>query len=197
MKVGEILYFTPKYKFSELKWDDNVSLIDAFKNRVEGYYIRPAEKLSGEKDGFAAGVLLLTTVDFLARISIGLDGVRTRFTNWLEANVEEFRDVDPENAAQTLAVRFYDEFRNGFVHEGRIKNAGQFSYDPILHDRLVMVSNGIMMVNPDLLLTAVENSFALYLKRAEADATLFSSFRSALMKDFEKDVKLALRSLKG
>jgi len=29
MRVGDILYFSPKYKFSVLNWDDKKILIDA------------------------------------------------------------------------------------------------------------------------------------------------------------------------
>ncbi len=68
MKIGEMLYFSPKYKFSDLKWDDKKTLIEAFKDRVRGFYLEPARQLNDAKKGFATGVLCVTTIDFLARI---------------------------------------------------------------------------------------------------------------------------------
>jgi len=125
MNVRDVLYFSPKYKFSDLKWGNKTSLIIAFRNRVDGFYLEPAKQLNKDKSGFATGVLCITTVDFLARISIGTDRVRERITDWLKTNIVGFRG-NLNSPKQTLANRFYDEFRNGLVHEGRIKNAGQF-----------------------------------------------------------------------
>ena len=68
MKIGEILYFSPNYKFWDFIWDEKENLIDAFKDRVKGFYIQPAEKLSKDKKGFAAGFLCIPTIDFLAKI---------------------------------------------------------------------------------------------------------------------------------
>lgn len=54
MKVGDILYFSPNYKFSVLNWDDKKILIDAFKDRVKGFYIEPARKLNDEGTVFGS-----------------------------------------------------------------------------------------------------------------------------------------------
>ena len=119
MRVSEILYFSKKYKFSDLKWDNKEILINAFKDRVKEFYIEPAKKLNDAEYGFGAGVLCVTTIDFLARIKTGLlNGVGKRFENWLRDNIKEFAIQDPASQSQTLASRFYNEFRNGLVHEG-------------------------------------------------------------------------------
>jgi hypothetical protein len=34
MIIGDKLYFSPKYKFTDLKWDDKKNLTDAFRDRV-------------------------------------------------------------------------------------------------------------------------------------------------------------------
>ena len=166
-------------------------MIDAFKDRVRGFYLEPAGKLNDAKNGFAAGVLCITTIDFLARIETGLlNGVGERFEKWLKDNIKEFDIQDPDRPSQTLAHRFYDEFRNGLVHEGRIKNAGQFSYE---FDELVKVIDSVMIVNPEKLLEAIKKSFNRYMEVVEKEKFAFQAFKCALIRDFRRDVEYASR----
>lgn len=191
MKIEDILYFSPKYKFSELKWDDKGYLLNAFKDRVNGFYLDPAKKLNKDKSGFATGVMCVTTIDFLSRIDIGTDKVGKRIAEWLMANIEEFKEADPDARGQTLATRFYDEFRNGLVHEGRIKNAGQFSYNL---KELVKIVKSVMVVNPEFLLNSIDTSFKKYIDKIEKDKCAFQNFKCALLRDFRKDVEYVNRS---
>ena len=192
MRIVDKLHFSPKYKFLDLKWDNKKNLTKAFKDRVEGFYIEPTKKLNGDWDVFALGVMCVTTIDFLARIKTGLlDNVGKRFEDWLRSNIKEFDSPDPDNPSRTLAYRFYDEFRNGPVHEGRIKNAGQFSYN--FKKELVKVEHEIMVVNPGLLLNAIISSFDKYIHHVENEEFAFHQLRCALIRDFEKDVEYANR----
>ncbi len=188
MEVGGILYFSPKYKFSDLNWDDKEILIDAFKDRVEGFYLEPAEQLNGDKKGFAIGVLCVTTIDFLARITTGTDNVGGRIKRWLTKYIDEFGIDDP---SRTLAQRFYEEFRNGLVHEGRIKNCGQFSNK--YEEELIHVEGEIMVINPVLLLKKIKTSFETYICDVVKETSLFYQFKRTLIRDFGDDVDLAKR----
>jgi hypothetical protein len=190
MRVGDILYFSPKYKFSILNWDDKKILIDAFKDRVKGFYIEPTEKLNDDKNGFAAGVLCVTTIDFLARITIGSDNPGERIERWLRKYIIEFNQNDLDDRSRTPARRFYKEFRNGLVHEGRIKNCGQFSDN---FSELIHMEDEIMVINPVLLLEAIKTSFETYMDNVENDTSLFHQFRCALIRDFGDDVEWAKR----
>jgi len=190
MRIGDILYFSPNYKFSVLNWDDKKILIDAFKDRVKGFYIEPAEKLNDDKNGFAAGVLCVTTIDFLARITIRADNVGDRIERWLRKYITKFNQIDSNNRSRTRARRFYEEFRNGLVHEGRIKNCGQFSNN---FSELIHMEDKIMVINSVLLLEAIKTSFETYMDNVENDTSLFHIFRCALIRDFWDDVEWAKR----
>ena len=190
MKIGDKLHFSPEYKFTQLDWDNKKELIEAFKDRVKGFYLNPAKKLNEAKDSFAAGSLCITAIDFLARIETGLDRVGERFEKWLKDNIEEFDKQDPDCQSRTLAYRFYDEFRNGLVHEGRIKNAGQFSYEI---KELVEVTESVMIVNPEKLLQAIEKTFDKYIGMLEKEGPIFQIFKCALIRDFQRDVEYASR----
>lgn len=194
MRISDMLYFSPKYKFLDLKWDNKKTLTDAFKDRVEGFYIEPTKKLNLDKNVFAVGIMCVSTIDFLARIKTGLDLVNEKiFEDWLSLNIKEFNRSDPDTptSSRTLACRFYKEFRCGLVHEGRIKNAGQFSYD--FEKELVKVEDGVMIVNPHLLLNEIISSFDKFMYRVETEEFIFQQLRCALIRDFEKDVEAANR----
>ena len=98
--------------------------------------------------------------------------------------------MDSNNQNITLARRFCKEFRNGLVHEGRIKSCGQFSNN---FSKLIHMEDRIMIINSALLLEAIKTSFETYMDRVENDTSLFHQFRCALIRDFGDDVEWAKR----
>lgn len=186
MRIRDVLYFSPKYKFSQLNWDDKDALIKAFEDRVKGFYLEPAEKLNENKCGFASGLLCVVTIDFLARIATGKEKVkREDFEKWLKDNIEEFNDQ--------LATKFYKDFRCGLVHEGRIKNCGQFSYES---KNLAWSEGKVMIVNPRLLLERIEKAFESYINKIQIEDSAFQNFKNALNRDFKNDFELARKSIR-
>ncbi len=190
MRIGNYLYFSPNYKFVDLKWDDRDCLISAFQERVSEYYLNPAQILNERELAFAAGVVLATTIDFLAGMSDNTRGTRKRIVNWLVKNIPQFGTKDPDDRSRNLAERFSAEFRNGLVHEGRIKNGGQFSYD---FAELVKPVESVLIINPKLLWDHVDQSFSQYVSVLKSDEFAFRSFRRALVRSFQKDIKVAGR----
>lgn len=186
MKIKEHLYFSPKYRFEDLKWDDKNNLISAFKDRIEGYYLDPVILLNENKKAFAAGVLCVTIIDFLALIFTGCESVKKRIVDWLKNNIKEFNTRDTSNKNRSKAERFYEEFRNGLVHEGKIKNNGQFSYD---FKELLKISENIMLINPNYLLEAIKIALYRNIKEVEDDELYFQSFRCALLNNWFSDIK--------
>lgn len=173
------LHFSPEYTFKDFKkaldTADKDSLIKAFKDRICGFYIQPAKELNcldKDKYAFAVGVLCVSTIDCLAcitcrpRIPCEPRKVGERFERWLRKNIIEFDKPNPADSKKTLAYRFYYEFRNGLVHEGRIKNKGEFSN--VCKD-LVDTSEGIMLINAEILLTKINHIFEKYMTDIEKE----------------------------
>lgn len=190
MRIGDIVYFSPKHKVIDLNWNDKNSLIDSFRDRVEGYYINPAREMNDHKLGFAAGVLCVTTIDFLAWFQTNESDVGKRIEKWLKDNSDDFKAPDPENAKRSLAKRFHDEFRNGLVHEGRIKNGGQFSYAV---EHVLKVIDSVMIVNPTKLVEVISTCLDNYLSKTACDEFCFQAFKCSLIRGFQKDVEIARR----
>lgn len=188
------LYFSPNHTFEKikrfLKQNNREGLIEAFKDRVYGFYLGPARELNeiakkaledrDKKFGFSfsVGLICVATIDFIALFSTRVEDSKFRFVIWLIDNIDEFKD-NPK-----LAVDFYNWYRNGLVHEGRIKEAGQFSYEC---NRLISVENGIIKINPDKLLEEIERAIEKYIETLRQNNEEFEHFKERLDKKFRKE----------
>lgn len=207
MRIENEIYFAPGIKFKDLVWDDPNQLVNAFRHRVYGFYLcqahlfieswneqinlgREREELSGL--AFGCGVICSTAIDFLAVIEFfPSQDVGDRYKKWLNKRIPLCVQPDPQNPKQTISSRFYYEFRNGLVHEGRIKNAGQFSFD-----QDILPSNGLyeivdeaMVVNPSMLLNFIVTGLDEYLHETERDEFLLQKFRCTLINYFSADME--------
>jgi hypothetical protein len=170
LREGDKLHFSPKYIFADIDFDDRVKLINAFNDRAYGFYLNPAKLLDNNQLGFACGLMCAATIDFLARLIYQGSPSKLRIENWLKDNIKEFNN-------ENLAVRFYKDFRCGIVHEGRIKNPGEFSYQS---NQIVTTKDGIIRINPGLLLRKIEHSLTEYLTMIQRDSAVFDNFRQCL-----------------
>lgn len=176
-----MLLFSPKYKFTEIDWNDKKMKIDAFEDSVKEFYLKPAHNINMNGCGFATGLLCLTTIDVLARIASGKEKVdKTDYKGWVKDNIPEFNDE--------LALRLYENFRCGLVHEGRIKNCGQFSYDI---NTIVDVANGVMLINSHLLLGRIIEALQEYINNIRKNDETFRKFSTSLIRDFKNDIHVA------
>ena len=106
MKIGELLYFAPGVTFNEVQFH-GPALPAQLERRIRGFYLEPAERCAEAGFAFAAGVLLMTCIDALARFRYGNDGNRFRF--FAKEALTSF--CDEEHARQ-----FHRAFRHGLIH---------------------------------------------------------------------------------
>ena len=179
MKIGDALFFSPRYRFSQLDFDDTKTLVAAFQDRVEGFYLQAAARSLKANDAFAGGLVCCAAIELIAKAS-GEDHART----WLERNIVDFAS-DPK-----LADRFWIYFRDGLAHEGRVKSVGQSSGQFSLErpDMLTTIG-GVLVVNPLKLLEAVEAAFQRYCKEMNGDEA--TKLAKRLRRYFEAEVKSA------
>lgn len=67
MRVGDILYFAPGFRFDEVDIDGR-RLPEQLNRRFVGSYLEPAKECLEHGFSFAAGVLLVSCIDALARL---------------------------------------------------------------------------------------------------------------------------------
>jgi hypothetical protein len=179
MRIGDVLYFSPRYRFSELDFAETKAMIDAVHDRVEGFYLLPAWCLSEEGHAFASGLVCCAAVEFIANIS-----GEASAPEWIRKNLPAFGNDDK------LTERFWNYFRNGLAHEGRVKSFGQGSGQFSLElQQLLTISGSTLIVNPRLLLEQVQTAFRSYCEHLD-DSQAIRLIKS-LRRYFEDEVKTA------
>jgi hypothetical protein len=102
-------------------------------------------------------------------------GVNDRIKDFIRSL--EFLKKQNAESQKIIAKLFDDYFRNGLIHEGRIKNFGQFSYD---YNWLLNFENDFKMINPSLLLTEVDLYCRNYIQKIASDKSHYSLFITKL-----------------
>ena len=202
-REGE-LYYSPSCKFKDLKRlidnKEERGLLKCFEERVEELYLKPAYVLIEEANNkksdnssmglvFSAGLICVSAIDFLGRFYFGCPKedkvkVERRFVGWLSKYMSP-----PFNAL--LAEKFYKDFRNGLVHECRIKNGGEFSLNEGETIREEVDDNGVryLVVNPEKLLKKLDDGFKNYLDDLQQDENMLCQLIECLEKDFNEDFR--------
>lgn len=68
----------------DIEWNNQEKIIDAFQDRINGFYFKPASVLNKNKQAFAAGVICITIIDLLTKFDHDYNRVRKRYTQgWL------------------------------------------------------------------------------------------------------------------
>src|SRR5579859_6959152 len=98
MRIRDVLYFSPRYRFEDLNLDDSEKMIAALHDRLTGFYLDPALRLIETNDAFAAGLLCCAAIDFIA-LCAGVDAEQ-----WLQENIEAFSEP-------RFAQQFWRKFR--------------------------------------------------------------------------------------
>jgi len=179
MRIGDALWFSPRFRFADMNFDDKTMLIQAFRDRVDGFFLQPAGRSIAAKDAFAGGLVCCAAIEFIATTS-----GKQHPSAWLRSNVSDFKNDEK------LAVRFWNYFRDGLAHEGRVKSHSQFSGQFSLDLPTMLTEIGpVLLVNPSLLLEAVQAAFQRYcdqMNDRQADV-----LAKCLRRYFEAEVRIA------
>jgi hypothetical protein len=176
VKIDDVLYFAPNIRFDELDFD-GPRLPGQFAARIAGFYLEPADHCIEKRFALAAGVLLTACIDALARVQTGSSDVGKRFMFFARTQLPSF-------ATDTMARRLYTEFRNGLIHEARIKRGAQFSFD---FEETAWESNGILVINPARLASEVKQAFARYINYLEQSVVALEELSCTLKADHAED----------
>lgn len=179
MMVDDIIYFSSNLKIKDIDFCDEKKLRGAFHDRLKECYLDPALKLNKMKAAFSAGVLLLSMIDALSRYIItDNDKVGARYKEFLRIYITSDSQV---------INSFYENFRNGLIHEARIKNCCIFSYD--YSEDLFRKEDGILIVNPDALANKLKDILQIVDGELKNDMFLQQQFIERLKVDYEAEVE--------
>jgi hypothetical protein len=176
MRLGDILYFAPGIRFRDVD-TKGAGLPDQYRARMIGLYVEPAEACAARGQAFAAGVMLVSCVDALARVRFTDAKVGDRIKRFARTELKSFH-------SDALAAPFYENFRNGLVHEARIKEGGQFSLEI---GSTVEELGGLMLINPARLAAEVRASIEAYVDLLNRDGAVRQALADVLVRDHAKD----------
>lgn len=181
MREGDALFFAPDIRFGEVDLT-GPGLSGQYRARIDGFYLAPARLCIERRHAFAAGLLLVSTIDFMAGLHHSADGLADRnvgadFRQFVRRALESFRTGE-------LVQRFYDEFRNGLTHKARIKNAGEFSFD---WSQTIRMAGGRLCINPAWLLREVDAALDRQIVKLRQDDAIREQAAERLRALFAKE----------
>lgn len=179
MRIDDVVYIAPGIKMIDFDITDKTAVLETFKSRIIHYYLKPAEKLNGLEDAFASGVLLMTAIDAITYYSIGGNNRLKDFM--AQCNLIAHLD---EATRKRIVKAFDDYFRNGLVHEGRIKNGCQFSYQYAF----TYFDDSFLVPNPKILHETVAAYFEKYFKELHNSVLTYDKFYQKFFRQFNSEV---------
>jgi hypothetical protein len=171
-RIADELYFAPGIRFADL-YLSGTYLPSQFQCRIEGFYLQPAIDLARSKHAFASGVLVVCAIDALGLLTTGSSSVTGR----IKSLCRRISDLDSDEAAEI----FCESFRNGLIHQARIKKGSEFSIDI---DRLAEFDQGRLVVHPLFLTQAVSRLLKEYVRDLYNNRSAQLTFRNKLKRQF-------------
>lgn len=185
MRIDDIIFFAPGIRAIDIDFDNKEQIIVAFESRVNNFYLEPANQLNESQHAFAAGVILMTAIDAIMYYNRHTKNPISDFFETLPAFRNYFHDMGEEEIRKA-AYRIEDHFRNGLIHEGRIKNCGQFSYD--YAGALITVIDEFIILNPKILFEEVSNYCHRYFQRLQT-GNIYEIFITKLRRQFYSEIE--------
>ena len=178
MRIGDFLYFAPGIKFSDVDVASGQELPHQFERRIRGYYLEPSFTASENGHAFAAGLLLVSCIDALARVQGG-GGRDTdkRFAKWCRENLPCFKNG--------YSKRFYLDFRNGLMHEARIKRGSEFTFEM---DEAVAQRDSRLSINPKLLGEEIAEALTRFIAEFGENEVKRRDFLEYIKKEFSYEL---------
>jgi len=149
-----------------------------FYRRIVGFYLNPAIELANKRHDFAAGLLTVCAADALAGFITGASGTTERMVSF-------FRQIDGLGDEE-IARLFVDHFRNGLVHEARVKSGGEFY---LTAERVAQPRAASLAVNPMLLANAVHARLGGFCQQVEKTPADLNALKKRIRSRFSAELK--------
>jgi len=177
MRIHDELFFAPGIRFADL--GDNEAFPNHVEKRIAEYFLQPTQVLIQAGYAFAAGLVLVCTIDALVRLKIRkMETTRKDFLNWLKQL--------PCCSEKAVRETIYFKIRCGLVHEGRIKDGVAFSLE---NENVVFMKKEGAIVNPRLLLGEVETACEQYINSLRQDVSERHELYNFISNDFKRELK--------
>lgn len=177
MQINKHIFFAPGILLKDLDLNNRASLIDAFKFRVNGYYLRPIKILNKLKSAFPAAIIEFSMIDALARYSSKNNRVGDRIKEMLNNSFK---------TSSEIAEKAYEDFRNGLLHENHIKNCGQLCYETTSSFEM---RDNCLIVNPLKLQRQLDDYFTNFIELLSQEDSVYETFINRMYVDFASEIE--------
>jgi hypothetical protein len=181
------LWFAPNHRMADIDLDDPPALIAAFRDRILGFFLKPALHLRGmaeeESALFASALICAVTIESLARFDPTLRKSQNHIADWLHKNIPQFRQ---EIRGGNAATYFESRFRNGLAHNGYIASLGRLGNV----DEVITIDGDVVTINPFLLVEEIAD----WLRRFEnnlSESVDVRSFQHRMKELFKEEIDRA------
>jgi hypothetical protein len=121
----------------------------------------------------------VVTIDALATVDIRYSGgVGRRIGEWCKQNIASL-------PSDQMRHRFYDDFRNGRVHESRVKNGSEFD---LRGKHSAIFDNSRLVVNPRLLFHDISAGLTKFVAVLKGDTKANLAFAKCLRSEFHYEL---------
>lgn len=191
MRFEDEIYFSKNHQWGSINIDDGNDLLNKFKDRVQTLYLEQVtilNKADSYYNSFAVGVLLFSVIDCLG----GYLTTHNGFENHLQMFLKESEEFNSEkkDAQRSISKKIRNSFRNGLVHNGRVKDSCQFDYD--FDDKLFVLQDEILIINNKYLEELVINVFEKFIQSVKTNNKEMSKFVNRFKNDFADELKRLL-----
>ncbi|WP_446787307.1 hypothetical protein [Macellibacteroides fermentans] len=204
MQLFGNVYFAPHIKFNQVAWKDPEELFIQFNNRIIGFFIDPAENMTGIWDSFASTLIKVCAIDAIIRLrkemmreKLQKDAdengkVRKNRRNYrdvCEVGIDDWKSYlqSFNNISENKIKMFYEQVRCGLVHEGRLKKASMI--DAFGHtNKSAIEYESVLVITPDLLTNEVKTLLTT-LKNDITNEDVGIQFIQAMGRLFSEDRK--------
>jgi hypothetical protein len=182
MRYGNSTFFAPDVPFTEVDLGGE-RLPEQFHKRIDGYYLAAARSCLSSGLAFGAGVLQMAAIDALSIFAHGPNRqyriVWKDFQAFARTRLPSFRD-------RQHARLLYDNFRNGLVHEARLKEGCQFAFGT---SSTLDLSGAYPVVNPALLQSELERAAEMLVQEIRESAPFREQLVMYIQREFAKDLR--------
>ncbi len=176
-RIADELYFAPNVRFTQVDLT-GATLPEQFDARIRGFYLESAFALADAEQSFASGVLLVVTIDAIARLDGTKVKVGERIRDWCERRLPSLSTFD-------MRERFNADFRNGLVHEARVKNGSEFD---LKAGQPAILAGSRLIINPRRLADEVSSGLATFIATLKSDETAKQSFINLVSSEFSYEL---------
>ncbi|MBL7876762.1 MAG: hypothetical protein JNL53_13935 [Cyclobacteriaceae bacterium] len=189
MTFEEEIYFSRNHEWKSINLDKPLELVAKFDDRVRTIYLDQASILLNNENSFynsfSAGVILFSAIEWVGSFLTKHNGFKNKLDEFLKYS-KDYTALELDEREQ-LSKKITECFRNGIIHNGRVKDACQFDYN--FDEKLFASKENFLIVNTKPLHDLVVTVLNHYIEILNKDELILQQFLDRFKNEFDVELK--------